>query len=51
MNKKYFAPTMQVEEAQAIQILAASVGFYDEEIDGADALTKEDNSWDEWDEE
>ena len=49
--KKYFAPAMQVEEAQAAQMLAESLIISDETLDGDKALTKEDNSWDIWGEE
>jgi hypothetical protein len=43
---------MQVEEAQAAQMLAESLAINnDTTVDGGDALTKEDNSWDIWGEE
>ena len=49
MKKIYFAPAMQVEKAQAEQMLAESFGIYgDTSVDGGAALTKEDNSWDIW---
>ncbi len=41
---------MQVEEAQATQMLAESLIISDTTVDGADALVKE-NSWDIWDDE
>ena len=47
--KKYFAPAMQVEEAQAAQMLAESLAINsDTTVDGGDALTKEEVSWDIW---
>ena len=41
-------PAMQVEEAQAAQMLAESLVISDTTVDGSNALTKEDNSWDIW---
>ena len=50
--KKYFAPAMQVNEAQAAQMLAESLIISsDKTVDGSAALTKEDSSWDIWGEE
>ena len=50
--KKYFAPAMQVEEAQAAQMLAESLSINTgTSVDGSQALTKEDNAWDIWGEE
>ena len=47
--KKYFAPAMQIEEAQAAQMLAESLPINDDTtVDGGDALTKGDSSWDIW---
>ena len=46
---KYIAPSMQIEEAQAAQMLAESLAINsDTTVDGSAALTKEDNSWDIW---
>ena len=43
---------MQVEEAQAVQMLAESLAINsDTIIDGSQALTKEDDDWDLWGEE
>ena len=43
---------MQVEEAQATQMLAESLAINsDTTVDGGQALTKEDNSWNIWGEE
>ena len=50
--KKYLAPAMQVEEAQAAQMLAESLAINNEvTVDGSNALTKEDAAWDIWGEE
>ena len=51
MKKSYIMPAMQVEEAQAAQMLAESLSISNETVDGSQALTKEDNSWDIWGEE
>ncbi|MBO7470527.1 MAG: hypothetical protein J6T78_01555 [Bacteroidaceae bacterium] len=51
MKKTYIVPALQVEAAQATQMLAESLIISDETIDGNKALTKEDNSWDIWSEE
>ena len=48
MKKTYLMPAMQVEEAQAAQMLAESLVLSDTTVDGSNALTKEDNSWDIW---
>jgi len=49
MNKKYFAPAMQVEEAQAVQMLAESLTINSSTtVDGSNALAKEDAAWDIW---
>ena len=39
---------MKIEEAQAASMLAESLTISDETVDGGNALTKEDNSWDIW---
>ena len=49
--KKYYAPAMQVEEAQAAQMLADSLKLSNTTVDGSQALTKEDDDWDIWSEE
>ncbi len=51
MKKIYLIPALQVEEAQAAQMLAESLPISDETVSGEKALTKEDDSWDAWDEE
>jgi len=45
---KYIAPTMKVEEAQAVSMLAESLIISDKTVDGSQALTKEDSAWDIW---
>ena len=48
----YIKPSMQVEEAQAAQMLAESLKINnDTTVDGSAALTKEDEAWEIWDEE
>ena len=51
MKKMYLIPALQVEEAQAAQMLAESLAISDDPVDGGDALIKEDNTWDIWGEE
>lgn len=46
---KYIKPLIKINEAQAAQMLAESLAINsDTTVDGGDALTKEDNSWDIW---
>ena len=46
---KYIKPSIQIEEAQAAQMLAESLAINSNTtVDGGQALTKEDNSWDIW---
>ena len=46
---KYIAPTMKVEEAQVVSMLAESLIIdNDAPVDGGDALTKEDDAWEIW---
>ena len=47
----YIKPALHIEEAQAAQMLAESLTINsDTEVDGSQALTKEDASWDIWEE-
>lgn len=46
--KKYIAPAMQTEEAQVVSMLAESLNISDTTVDGSNALTKEETSWDIW---
>ena len=47
--KKYICPAMQVDEALAAQMLAESLAINNEvTVDGSQALTKEDATWDIW---
>lgn len=48
--KIYIIPAIQIDEALAAQMLAESLEISDTPVDGANALTKEDNSWNIWDE-
>ena len=49
---KYIKPLIEINEAQAAQMLAESLAINsDTTVDGGEALTKEDNSWDIWGEE
>ncbi|MBO7138092.1 MAG: hypothetical protein J6V92_06565 [Bacteroidaceae bacterium] len=49
---KYIKPLIQVEEAQASQMLAESLPIIsDTTVDGGQALTKEEVNWDIWGEE
>ena len=41
---------MQIEEAQAARMLADSLTISNKEVDGSQALTKEDNAWNIWNE-
>ena len=52
MKKMYITPTVQIEKAQASQMLAESLTINSNTtVDGSAALTKEDNAWDIWGEE
>ena len=49
MKKTYLMPALQIEEAQAAQMLAESLTINsDTTVDGSQALTKEDAAWDIW---
>ena len=48
MKKNYFVPAMQVEEAQAAQMLAESLRINEATVSGDQALTKEDDDWNIW---
>ena len=48
---KYIKPLMQIEEAQATQMLAESLLISDDTVDGGSALTKENDDWSIWNEE
>ncbi|MBP3711588.1 MAG: hypothetical protein IJ219_07330 [Bacteroidaceae bacterium] len=51
MKKTYLIPAMQVEHAMAAQMLAESLSISDDTVDGNEALTKENNDWNIWEEE
>ena len=47
----YIKPSIKVEESMAAQMLAESLAINsDTTVDGGNALTKENNSWDIWNE-
>ena len=49
MKRTYLMPAMQVEEAQAAQMMAESLAINTSKpVTGDDALTKEDFAWDIW---
>lgn len=48
MKKTYSKPATELTETQAIQMLAESLPISSTTVDGKDALSKEDNSWDIW---
>ena len=51
MKKTYLIPALLVEEAQAVQMLAESLAINSgTTVNGDDALTKEDDDWDLWNE-
>jgi len=44
---KYIKPSMKIEEAQAVQMLAESLAIIsDKTVNATDALTKENDDWD-----
>lgn len=46
---KYIKPSIKLHEAQAAKILAESLMIInDVHVDGSNALTKENNSWNIW---
>lgn len=51
MKRTYICPAISIDEAQSVQMMAESLVISDTVVDGANALTKEDNSWDIWGEE
>ena len=52
MKKFYICPSVNINEAQASQMLAESLNVVsDKTVDGSQALSHEDKSWDIWGEE
>lgn len=49
--KKYICPAIEINEAQMTNMLAESLIISDTTVDGENALTKEDNSWQIWNDE
>ena len=50
MKTMYISHALTLEEAQAAQMLAESLKLSDTTVDGSQALTKEDEDWEIWDE-
>jgi len=50
MKKHYVLPCMEVASTEATEMLAASLPIGEGTVNGGDALAKEENSWDIWDE-
>lgn len=48
MKKVYTMPEIQVNETQATSLLAASIAISNKEVDGSQALSKEDTDWNIW---
>ena len=48
MKRTYICPALQVEEALAAQMLAESLAINNKIVDGSQALTKEDEAWNIW---
>mgnify|MGYP003475804785 CR=1 FL=1 len=48
---KYAKPSIEISEARAAQMLAESLSITDTTVDGSQALAKENDAWDIWDEE
>ena len=48
---KYTKPSIEISEAQAAQMLAESLSISDTTVDCSQALAKENDAWDIWDEE
>ena len=49
MKKTYLIPTLKVEEAEVVNMLAESLAIDSTTtVDGSSALTKEDNGWQIW---
>ena len=49
LTMKYKAPSIKIEEAEAVQMLAESLAIVSgKTVNGNGALTKEDTDWDIW---
>lgn len=48
MKKFYITPETEVAFAEVTNMLAESLPISDDTVDGGDALTKEEKSWDIW---
>ena len=48
MKKTYLMPRTEVAFAEVTNMLAESLPISDDSVDGGEALTKEEKSWDIW---
>ncbi len=48
MKKIYLTPQTEVAFAEVTSMLAESLPISDDSVDGGEALTKEEKSWDIW---
>ena len=48
---RYIKPSFKINEAEAAQMLAESLGIINSPVDGSEALTREDDNWNIWGEE
>ena len=51
MMKQYIAPALQETETEVCHMLAESLAIKDTTVEGSEALTKDEKSWDIWAEE
>ena len=51
MKKKYLTPSVRMEEAETIEILAESLYIVNEPVDGSYAFVKTNYGWNIWGEE
>ena len=49
--KKYIIPAIEINEAQVTNMLAESLAINSTTVDGSNALTKEDDTWEIWNDE
>lgn len=47
--KKYITPSMEINQAQASNMLAESLAISETTVDGSQALVKENSDWNIWD--
>lgn len=51
MRKTYLAPALDISEATVVQMLAESLAISETTVDGSEALTKENQGWNIWNDE